>query len=135
MAAITRLSVAQALASVDSGPSGLSSQEAARRLTDYGPNRVETTPRKPAILRLLLEFAQFFSIILWIAAALAFLAEWSSPGQGMARIGYAIVVVIVVSGIFSSGRSIATNERSQPCKICCQSRQGRCGTEGWSSCP
>ena len=101
MVAITGLTVAQALASVDSAPSGLSSQEAARRLADYGPNRVETAPRKPAALRLLLEFAQFFSIILWIAAALAFLAEWSSPGQGMARIGYAIVVVILVSGGFS----------------------------------
>ena len=36
-----------------------------------------------------------------MAAALAFFAEWSEPGQGMAKVGVAIVVVIVVSGVFS----------------------------------
>jgi sodium/potassium-transporting ATPase subunit alpha len=80
---------------------GLTSQEAERRFREYGPNRVEQVRRRPLPLRLLQEFAQFFSIILWIAAALAFLAEWSSPGEGMARIGYAIVSVILVSDIFS----------------------------------
>jgi len=39
-------------------------------------------------------------LILWLAAALALLAEWIDPGQGMAKIGYALVAVIVVSGIF-----------------------------------
>lgn len=57
--------------------------------------------RAPWVLRLAREFTQFFSLILWIAAGLAFLAEWSGPGQGMARLGYAIVAVIVVSGVFS----------------------------------
>jgi sodium/potassium-transporting ATPase subunit alpha len=50
---------------------------------------------------LLKEFVHFFSLILWVAAGLAFLAEWSAPGQGMAKIGYAIVAVILVSGVFS----------------------------------
>jgi len=52
-------------------------------------------------LRFLKEFTHFFALILWLAAALAFLAEWIDPGQGMAKIGYAVVAVIVVSGIFS----------------------------------
>ena len=52
-------------------------------------------------LRLLREFITFFSLILWIAAGLAFFAEWSDPGQGMAKVGYAIVTVILVSGLFS----------------------------------
>jgi magnesium-transporting ATPase (P-type) len=50
---------------------------------------------------LLKEFVHFFSLILWVAAGLAFVAEWSAPGQGMAKIGYAIVAVILVSGVFS----------------------------------
>ena len=29
------------------------------------------------------------------------MAEWSEPGQGMAKIGFAIVAVILVSGVFS----------------------------------
>ena len=40
-------------------------------------------------------------MILWVAAALAFVAEWSAPGQGMSRIGYALVAVILISGAFS----------------------------------
>jgi hypothetical protein len=43
----------------------------------------------------------FFSVIFWIAAALAFIADWYDPGQGMARVGYAVVAVIIVSGFFS----------------------------------
>ena len=101
MAAIARLSIADALSSVGSVPAGLTSQEAERRFGEYGPNRVEQVRRKPWPLRLLQEFVQFFSIILWIAAVLAFLAEWTSPGEGMARIGYAIVIVILISGFFS----------------------------------
>ena len=101
MAAIASLTIAEALSSAGSATAGLTSQEAERRFREYGPNRVERVWRRPWPLRLLQEFAQFFSIILWIAAALAFLAEWSSPGEGMARIAYAIVIVILVSGIFS----------------------------------
>ena len=40
-------------------------------------------------------------MILWIAAALAFFAEWREPGQGMATLGFAIVGVIVINGVFS----------------------------------
>ncbi len=98
---IANVTVPRALASAGSSAAGLSSQEAARRLLHYGPNRVEKVPRQPWLLRLLQEFTQLFSIILWIAAALAFFAEAMSPGEGMARIGYALVIVIVISGLFS----------------------------------
>jgi magnesium-transporting ATPase (P-type) len=81
-----RLSVADALASVRSSQAGLSTAEASRRFAEYGRNRIEKIPRQPAVLRLVKEFAQFFSLILWVAAALAFLAEWLDPGQGIARI-------------------------------------------------
>lgn len=101
MAAIARLTITEALSSAGSALSGLTSQEAERQFREYGPNLVERVRRRPWPLRLLQEFGQFFSIILWIAAALAVFAEWSSPGEGMARIAYAIVIVIVVSGIFS----------------------------------
>ncbi len=98
---IHQLSISEALASVQSGPLGLSSLEVERRLREHGLNVVQEYPRESPWLRLLKELFQFFSLILWVAAALAFVAEWSDPGQGMARIGYAIVIVIVVSGAFS----------------------------------
>jgi sodium/potassium-transporting ATPase subunit alpha len=98
---IQQLSADDAVASLSSNPQGLSSGEALRRLREYGPNRVEEVRRESPVLRFLKEFTHFFALILWLAAALAFLAEWIHPGQGMAKIGYAVVVVIVVSGIFS----------------------------------
>ena len=98
---IDQLSEAQALASLASSAEGLSHAEARRRLDEFGPNRVEELRRDPALVRLLREFVHFFAVILWVAAGLAFFAEWSAPGQGMAKLGCAIVVVIVVSGVFS----------------------------------
>ncbi len=98
---IDQLSEAQALASLASGADGLSHVEARRRLGEFGPNRIEELRREPALVRLLREFVHFFAVILWVAAGLAFFAEWSAPGEGMAKLGCAIVVVIVVSGVFS----------------------------------
>ncbi len=98
---IDQLSEAQALASLASGADGLSHAEARRRLGEFGPNRIEELRREPALVRLLREFVHFFAVILWVAAGLAFFAEWSAPGEGMAKLGCAIVVVIVVSGVFS----------------------------------
>jgi len=98
---IHQLSVSEALASVRSSAQGLGSAEAAGRLAEYGPNRVEPLAREPLWLRLLKEFTHLFSIILWVAAGLAFLADWYDPAQGMARVGWAVVLVILVSGLFS----------------------------------
>lgn len=98
---IYQLSVEAALDSLGSGANGLSGTEAARRLREYGPNQIERIARTSVALRLLREFVQFFSIILWIAAGLAFVAEWSAPGQGMAKIGFALIGVILISGLFS----------------------------------
>ena len=98
---IQRVTADEAIASLNSSWLGLSWGEAHRRLHEYGPNGVEEAVRESAIVRFLSEFTHFFALILWLAAALAFLAEWIDPGQGMARIGYAVVIVIVVSGLFS----------------------------------
>jgi len=98
---IHRLSVEEALISVGSGPHGLSTAEAARRFYAYGPNRMPKVMQVPLAVRVAIEFFQFFSLILWFAAGLAFLAEWYDPGKGMVRIGCAIVFAILVSGTFS----------------------------------
>ncbi len=108
---IHQLSAADAIASLKSNPQGLSSAEAQRRLAEYGFNRVEEVARESMLLRFLKEFTHFFALILWLAAGLAFLAEWSDPGQGMAKIGYAILAVILVSGavLLLAGISGRTN--------------------------
>ncbi len=91
----------QALASLKTTAAGLAPDEAVRRLAEFGPNHVEEVAREHLLLGFAREFTHFFAIILWIGAALAFLAEHFDPGQGMARLGVAIVGVIIVNGIFS----------------------------------
>ncbi len=98
---IQRLSAAEAIASVHGTPGGLSTAEVERRLRELGPNRVREIAGEPLWRRALRPFVQFFSLILWAAAALAFVAEWRAPGQGMAKIGGTIVAVIGISGVFT----------------------------------
>ena len=95
------LSVEQALASLNTTAAGLAAAEASRRLAEFGPNHVEEVAREHLLLGFAREFTHFFAIILWIGAALAFLAEHFQPGEGMGRLGVAIVGVIIVNGIFS----------------------------------
>ena len=98
---IQSLTAEQSLASLHTSSTGLTSVEALRRLAEFGPNHVEEMEREPLLLRLAREFTHFFALILWFGAALAFLAEAFDPGQGMVRLGVAIVGVILINGVFS----------------------------------
>jgi calcium-translocating P-type ATPase len=98
---IHQLSALDAVASLKSVVTGLSNAEVERRLHEFGVNEVAKVAGVPLWLRLVKEFITFFSLLLWVAAGLAFFAEWSEPGEGMAKVGYAIVTVILVSGLFS----------------------------------
>jgi calcium-translocating P-type ATPase len=99
---IHQLSVDEALRSLHSGSTGLSGAEAERRLQEFGANRVEPAPTVLPFVRVLQAFTHFFALLLWAAAGLAFLAEWQDPGSGMATLGFAIVGVILVNGLFSA---------------------------------
>ncbi len=98
---IQSLTVEQSLASLRTSAAGLTASEAQRRLAEFGPNRVEEVGRESLIFRFAREFTHFFAIILWLGAALAFLADYFDSGQGMARLGVAIVGVILINGCFS----------------------------------
>ncbi len=98
---ITRLPAAEVLASLQSSTAGLDEAEAGRRRAEFGSNSIEELRGQPAWLRLLREFTHFFALILWVAAALAFFAEYANPGEGMLALGWAIVAVILINGVFS----------------------------------
>lgn len=74
--------------------SGLSSAQAAVLLKQHGPNQVPAEREVPRWKRLLLELTHFFALMLWVAAALAFVA-------GLPELGVAIIVVVVVNGLFA----------------------------------
>ncbi|HJW09770.1 MAG TPA: cation-transporting P-type ATPase [Holophagaceae bacterium] len=98
---IQHLEIEEALRSLHTSMEGLPEVEAKRRLGEFGPNALERLPREPLHLRLLSQFVHFFALLLWTAAGLAFLAQWKDPSSGMAPLGFAIVGVIVINGLFS----------------------------------
>ena len=98
---IHHLTPDEALASLGSRDAGLSGFDVQRRLAEYGPNQVEKISREPLIKAFARQFTHFFALILWVAAGLAFFAELHSHGQGMAALGFAILVVILINGLFS----------------------------------
>ncbi|THJ21291.1 MAG: cation-transporting P-type ATPase, partial [Nitrospira sp. CG24E] len=80
---------------------GLSPQEAQERLNRHGPNVLEEPARYSLIRGFLRQFTHFLALLLWIAAALAFTAEFMKPGEGMATLGWAILGVIVINAAFA----------------------------------
>ncbi|HEY7820473.1 MAG TPA: HAD-IC family P-type ATPase, partial [Vicinamibacteria bacterium] len=75
---------------------GLTAEEVQRRLRLHGPNLLEKARRIPWYLKLLRNLFSFFAVLLWIAAVLCFL-----PAVAMPQLGVAIVIVIVVNGLFA----------------------------------
>lgn len=95
------LAIEKLYAHLHSSPQGLTSAEAARRRVRHGENKLEKIAESSIATRLFREFTHFFALILWLAAGLAFFAEWRDQGQGMATLGYAVLAVILINGLFS----------------------------------
>ncbi|MGB9935580.1 cation-translocating P-type ATPase [Thermodesulfovibrio yellowstonii] len=86
---------------LDTSEAGLTEDEAKRRLSHFGFNEIKEARKTPLILKFLNQFTHFLAIILWLAAALAFLSDWIHPGEGMRHLGFAIIGVIVINAIFA----------------------------------
>jgi len=84
----------EVLARLGTSQAGLDPAEAAARRTRYGPNALPQPARRPWYLELGAHFVHFFALLLWVAAGLAALA-------GMPQLAWAILVVILVNGLFS----------------------------------
>jgi calcium-translocating P-type ATPase len=75
-------------------PEGLTSREAERRLLAYGPNELTKRAGVGWPRKLARQVTHPLAALLWVAAALAFVA-------GLAPLGVAIVVVIVLNALFA----------------------------------
>lgn len=78
----------------ESSPSGLSSDEAHRRLRQSGPNELPAPqPAHPARL-FLAQVTHTLALLLWAGSGLAFLA-------GLPQLGWAILAIIAINAVFS----------------------------------
>jgi magnesium-transporting ATPase (P-type) len=82
------------LAALESRLSGLAPAEIRLRLIQYGANALPCPVRRPWYLQLASNFVHLFALLLWVGAFLAWLA-------GMPQLCWAIVVVILINGVFS----------------------------------
>ncbi|WP_306324732.1 cation-translocating P-type ATPase [Streptomyces venezuelae] len=76
------------------GPEGLSAREAARRLAVHGTNEVRRKARSSFARELVGQLVHPLALLLWAAAALAFVAD-------LAVLGWAILAVIAVNAAFA----------------------------------
>ena len=84
----------QVLQDQNSTPQGLSAQEAARRLADLGPNKLDEGEKTPLILRFLQQLADPMIIILIVAALISGITAVYS-GDSFADVIIIMVVVLI----------------------------------------
>ena len=98
---IQALSHDQVFSSLLSTAQGITTEEATRRLGEYGPNEIHEAHARSMVSRLAAQFTHFLALLLWFAAALCFLSEYLHPGEGLLRLGIAILAVIFINAIFT----------------------------------
>jgi len=88
----TREPIDTLLRDLRTGRDGLGSREAARRLAIHGPNTLPTGRRPSWVRELMRQFTHPLALLLWLAAALAWVA-------GTPVLSWAILAVIVVNAV------------------------------------
>ncbi len=92
---------------------GLRPDEVAERLADIGPNTLTSPPRWVWLRTLVKQFANLFSLLLDVSAALCFVADRMQPGEGMALLGWVLVAVAVLNALFTFAQAIRAERAMQ----------------------
>jgi len=94
---------ATCLAELDASPEGLTAQEAARRLTEHGPNRLPVVHSRGPILRFLLQFHNvLIYVLLGAAVVTGVLQHWVDTGVILA-----VVLANAAIGFIQEGKAEA----------------------------
>jgi magnesium-transporting ATPase (P-type) len=91
---VAELSTGEVLSAFVTSPEGISETEAVARLKQFGMNRPPRPEASHWYVELSRQFTHLFAVLLWTAA---FLAWWVN----MPEIATAIVIVVIINGIFS----------------------------------
>lgn len=91
----------EVLAALESSESGLSDDEARKRLKEWGMNEIGRKERKNYLREYLIQYTQFFALLLEAAAFLSFIANIYSPEEGFEILGCAILGAVVINASFA----------------------------------
>src|SRR5512136_586170 len=86
---------------LETGPEGLSDQEAKRRLLKMGPNVLPTGKRIHLARKIISQFRNMFNVLLLIASFLSFASGLFFNDLGSIQMGLAILAVVIVNAVFS----------------------------------
>ena len=80
---------------------GLTTEEALERQKHYGLNVLEEKEKPSLIIWFGKHLVNFFALLLWTGAILAFISEYLVPGEGNLYIGIALAGVVILNAIFT----------------------------------
>jgi Ca2+-transporting ATPase len=86
---------------LETGPKGLSTKEAKRRLKEHGPNLLPEQKKQLLRQKLYIQLKNLFNLLLIIAAILSFIAGITSKDMTSINMGLAILVAVVISILFA----------------------------------
>lgn len=98
---IHKLKIDEVFEHLHSSKEGLSETDAQKRLKEYGENIIKEIAKENRIIKFVKHFTHIFALLLWFASILCFYSEYKHPGEGLSNLGIAIIVVIIINGIFS----------------------------------
>ena len=94
-------SLADVMEEFGSTSEGLRTKEAKSRLERYGANELKVSKDTSEIVKFLLQFKNFFAILLIAGGALAMTAEQLDPGEGNLYIAIALIAVVFLNAAFT----------------------------------
>ena len=80
---------------------GLNPEQVRERRQVFGPNELRVKQETPLYFRFLLQFKNFFAILLIVGGCLALFAEQLDPGQGNLYIAAALFGVVILNACFT----------------------------------
>lgn len=86
---------------IGSSEDGLDSIKVKQQREKYGYNQLSEKKQTPEIIKFLLQFKNFFSILLLTGSILSFVSDRIVPGQGSNYIGWVLLGVTILNAVFT----------------------------------
>jgi len=99
--ALHKIPLGKLAKSLGSSKIGLTASQAHKKLEEYGYNKLSEKGKTSLFVRFLLQFKNFFSILLLVGAALSFVGEYIAPGENSGFVGFVLIGVTILNALFT----------------------------------